>query len=89
MVYKDLTLPDRADLHPFTKPLFDAIDLPMHPRAFHRLGFPLCSFGYAVTRPAAQHLLEELAPAKLRKDGPRAFDVALLHDPLEQPQLPP
>lgn len=79
IVYKDPTLPDRTDLHPFTQRLFDALDLPMHSRALHRSSFPLCSFGYAVTRPAAQHLLEEFAPAKLRTDGPRAFDVALLH----------
>lgn len=79
VVYKDPTLPARADLHPFTQRMFDALNLPMHTRAFHRSKWPLCSFGYAITRPAAERLLYDLAPAKLSEDGPRAFDVALLH----------
>jgi hypothetical protein len=79
VVYQDPTLPARADLHPFTQRLFGALGLPMHTRAFHRSKWPLCSFGYAITRPAAERLLADLAPAKLSESGPRAFDVALLH----------
>ena len=79
VVYQDPSLPIRSELHPFTQSLFDALKMPEHARAFHRSKFPLCSFGYAVTRPAAERLLSDLAPAKLRPKGPRAFDVALLH----------
>jgi hypothetical protein len=77
--YEDSTLPIRADLHPYTVRLFDAMELRPHMRVFHRSSWPLCSFGYAITRPAAERLLDDLAPAKLTETGPRAFDVALLH----------
>jgi hypothetical protein len=79
IVYEDPSLPDRDQLHPFTQDLFDALKIPPHSRAFHRSKYPLCSFGYAVTRSAAEHLITELAPPKLKENGPRAFDVALLH----------
>jgi hypothetical protein len=77
--YKDPTLPSPSDLHPFTQTLFDKLSMPAHTRVFHRSKFPLCSFGYAITRPAAERLLDDLAPPKLKKGGPRAFDVALLN----------
>jgi hypothetical protein len=77
--YRDPTLPPPSDLHPFTQTLFDKLRMPPHTRVIHRSKFPLCSFGYAVTRVAAQRLLDDLAPPKLTKDGPRAFDVALLN----------
>jgi hypothetical protein len=76
--YRDPTLPPPSDLHPFTQTLFNKLHMPAHTRVLHRSRFPLCSFGYAVTRAAAQRLLDDLAPPKLTKDGPRAFDVALL-----------
>lgn len=79
VLYKDYTLPMRSDLHPFTQALFGALQMPAHSRVFHRSRFPLCSFAYAVTRPAAEQLLNDLAPPKLRDKGPRAFDVSLLH----------
>lgn len=79
LVYRDPTVPTPANLHPFTQQLFGALGMPTHSRAFHRSRFPLCSFGYAVTRQAAKQLLDDLAPAKLQPRGPRAFDVALLH----------
>ncbi|KAH7386022.1 hypothetical protein BKA66DRAFT_415746 [Pyrenochaeta sp. MPI-SDFR-AT-0127] len=79
VLYQDPTLPPRSDLHPFTQDLFSLLKMPEHSRVLHRSKFPLCSFGYAVTRPAAERLLNELAPPKYRKKGPRAYDVALLH----------
>ncbi|KAF2709887.1 glycosyltransferase family 25 protein [Pleomassaria siparia CBS 279.74] len=79
VVYTDPTLPIRDELHPFTQELFEALKIPEHHRAIHRSKFPLCSFGYAVTRPAAERLLSDLAPPKLKPKGARAFDVALLH----------
>jgi hypothetical protein len=77
--YRDPTLPSPSNLHPFTQTLFDTLSIPAHTRVLHRSKFPLCSFGYALTRPAAERLLDDLAPPKLKKGGPRAFDVALLN----------
>ncbi|OCK84346.1 glycosyltransferase family 25 protein [Lepidopterella palustris CBS 459.81] len=82
-LYPDPSLPSRNDLHPFTASLFTAFNLPEHTRILHRSMFPLCTFGYAVTRPAAERLLSDLAPAKEPpqgiKDVARAFDVAILN----------
>lgn len=79
LTYFDPTIPIRSELHPFTQNLFSALKIPDHVRILHRSRFPLCSFAYAVTRPAAKLLLTALAPPKLKVDGPRAYDVALLH----------
>jgi hypothetical protein len=74
-------MPARADLHPYTESLFNAFRLPEHTRAFHRSKFPLCTFGYAITRPAAERLLTDLAPAS-NPDAESyfagAYDVAIL-----------
>ncbi|EOA90422.1 hypothetical protein ACJQWK_07663 [Exserohilum turcicum] len=78
-LYHDPTLPPWLDLHPFTQSLFRLLGMPERTRVMHRSKLPLCSFGYAVNRLAAERLLNDLAPPKLRKGGPRAFDVALLH----------
>ncbi|KAH8722565.1 hypothetical protein GQ44DRAFT_774825 [Phaeosphaeriaceae sp. PMI808] len=86
--YNDSTVPAPSDLHPFTRTLFDKLQIPMHSRVIHRSKFPLCSFGYAVTRPSAERLLQDLAPPKLTRDGPRAFDVALLNSCREGDRTP-
>ncbi|KAH7068207.1 hypothetical protein BKA63DRAFT_109415 [Paraphoma chrysanthemicola] len=78
-MYTDPTLPPPSDLHRFTRTLFEKLGVPAYSRVVHRSKFPLCSFGYAITRPAAERLLEDLAPPKLKPKGPRAFDVALMH----------
>ncbi|KAF1945922.1 hypothetical protein EJ02DRAFT_368248 [Clathrospora elynae] len=79
VLYDDPTLPSWLDLHPFTQAIFRLLGMPEGKRVMHRSKFPLCSFGYAVTRPAAERLLNDLAPPKYKKTGARAFDVALLH----------
>jgi hypothetical protein len=79
ILWQDPTLPSWINLHPFTQDLFRLLGMPERTRVMHRAKFPLCSFGYAVTRRAAERLLNDLAPPKLKKSGPRAFDVALLH----------
>ncbi|KAH9866195.1 hypothetical protein J1614_008760 [Plenodomus biglobosus] len=79
VTYEDPTLPPEPELHPFTQQLFRLLKMPQQSRVMHRSKFPLCSFGYAVTRPAAMRLLDDLAPPRYQKNGPRAFDVALLH----------
>jgi hypothetical protein len=86
--YRDPSLPPKSQLHPFTKELFDTLGVHDHHRVFHPSKFPLCSFGYAVTRPAAERLLTDLAAPRLTPEGPRAFDVALLHACLKEPKLP-
>lgn len=78
ITYNDSTVPAPSDLHPFTQILFDKLDVPAHSRILHRSRLPLCTFGYALTRSAAERLVDDLAPIKLKADGPRAFDVALL-----------
>lgn len=78
-LYNDSTLPSKEHLHPFTRQLFDGLKVNDHQRVLHRSKFPLCSFGYALTRTAASRLLDSLAPPNLGPNGPRAFDVALLH----------
>jgi hypothetical protein len=79
VVYKDPSTPGKLDLHPFTAGLFDALGVPEHARFLHRSKFPLCTFGYAVSRAGAERLLTDLAPPKYQPNGPRAFDVAVLH----------
>lgn len=79
VTYEDPTLPPEPELHPFTQQLFRLLKMPAQSRVMHRSKFPLCSFGYAVTRPTAMRLLDDLAPPRYQKNGPRAFDVALLH----------
>ncbi|KAF2748759.1 glycosyltransferase family 25 protein [Sporormia fimetaria CBS 119925] len=87
-VYTDPSLPTKEDLHPFTHSLMDVLNMTNHQRVFHRSKFPLCSFGYAVTRSAAKKLLEDLAPPRLTPEGPTAFDVALLHACVKGSVLP-
>ncbi|CBX98773.1 hypothetical protein IAQ61_007610 [Plenodomus lingam] len=79
ITYTDPTLPPPSELHPFTQLLFGLLKVPEKSRVMHRSRFPLCSFGYAVTRSAAMRLLDDLAPPRLEPKGARAFDVALLH----------
>ena len=79
VLYRDPTVPSWLNLHPFTQALFQLLGVPEGTRVMHRSKFPLCTFGYAVTRPAAERLLNDLAPPKYKENGPRAFDVALLH----------
>ncbi|KAK3050665.1 hypothetical protein LTR09_008031 [Extremus antarcticus] len=78
-IFADPTLPDRTDLHPFTASLLTALDVPDHSRVLHRSKWPLCTFGYAVTRASAQKILTDVAPPK--EDIARnliAYDAALL-----------
>jgi len=81
-LYEDPSLPARRDLHPYTAALFDVFELREQTRAFHRSQFPLCTFGYAVTRAAAEQLVNELAPLKIPKHSKigdaHAYDVAIM-----------
>jgi hypothetical protein len=89
LMYSDPTLPAPYDLHPYTQSFFGELGMPVHSRIFHRSKWPLCSFGYAITRAAAQRLLNDLAPPRLKPNGPRAFDVALMHSCRRSPETWP
>ena len=79
VVFGDPTLPHYTDLHPFTASLLTAFMIPERHRVLHKSKWPLCSFGYAVTRNGAKKILTEVAPPK--EDLSRnlhAYDSALL-----------
>jgi hypothetical protein len=80
--FADPSLPPATALHPWTADLLANLQLPPHTRAWHRARFPLCTFAYAVSRPAALRLVAELAPPR---EAPadaaahaRAYDIAVL-----------
>jgi hypothetical protein len=85
----DDTVPRKHDLHPFTASLLTALDVPDRTRLIHESRFPLCTFGYALTKTSAKILVETLAPPKEPTfEGTRAYDVAILkacRESLKQP----
>ncbi|KAF2143491.1 glycosyltransferase family 25 protein [Aplosporella prunicola CBS 121167] len=76
-LFNDSSLPTRADLHPFTRDFFDALQVPEGMRFVHNSILPLCTFGYAINRPSAQRLLSEIANSSAPLDP--AFDMAMMH----------
>ncbi|KAI9706801.1 MAG: hypothetical protein M1820_004772 [Bogoriella megaspora] len=85
----DSTVPKRFDLHPFTASLLSALDVPEGSRLVHESRWPLCTFGYALTRASASLLVSTLAPPREPSwEGTRAYDVAILkacRENLKQP----
>ena len=77
VVYQDETLPPRREMHPYTAKFLQSIDVPEKVRLIHQSIFPLCTFGFAVTRNAARRLLTEIAP-KEAEGGTMAYDVRVL-----------
>lgn len=75
--YEDKTLPARREMHPYTAKFLESIHVPEQVRIIHQSIFPLCTFGFAVTRNAAQRLLTEIAP-KEAEGGTMAYDVRVL-----------
>ncbi|KAG8625474.1 hypothetical protein KVT40_007225 [Elsinoe batatas] len=79
VLYRDATLPDPTDLHPFTASFLNAFNVPPNTRLLHQARWPLCSFGYAITRSTAHRLLYELAiPHERPGKWTKAYDIALL-----------
>ena len=79
VIFPDDSVSPFTNLHPFTASLFSALSIPEQHRVIHASRFPLCSFGYAVTRRGAELILDQVAPAKEELTrGVRAYDVALL-----------
>jgi len=80
LLYEDKTMEYRTDIHPFTASLFTAFQIPEQTRIVHRSKWPLCTFGYAITRRTAELIMKEVAPS--REDPSRnliAYDAAILN----------
>lgn len=79
VLYNDPSMPNQTDLHPFTASFLTALTIPEQTRVLHRSVWPLCTFGYAITRHTAERLLKDLAPAKenIHKHI-TAYDAAIL-----------
>ena len=77
-LFRDPTLPDRDDLHPWTASLLRNLGVPERARLVHRSRFPLCTFAYAVTRASAHRLLTELAGSESTREGDHAYDITIL-----------
>ncbi|KAF2721111.1 glycosyltransferase family 25 protein [Polychaeton citri CBS 116435] len=80
VAYADSSMSLPTDLHPFTASMLVAFDVPPQTRILHKSQWPLCTFGYAITRRAADRIINEIAPAKENANtGVTAFDIAMLH----------
>lgn len=77
MSWPDPTLPARREMHPYTAKFLESIDVPEQTRLIHESIFPLCTFGFALTRLAARRLLYEIA-AREANGGTMAYDVRVL-----------
>lgn len=73
----DPTLPALERLHRQTADFFATLNIQSHTRLLHPTVFPLCTFGYALTRSAAHRLLHEIA-AHEAEGGTVAYDVRVL-----------
>ena len=77
VIYPDPTLPPRRELHPYTAKFLESISIPEDTRMIHQSIFPLCTFGFALTRNAAYRLLTEIA-SREADGGTMAYDVRVL-----------
>jgi len=77
VLYPDSTLPPRREMHPYTQKFLNSIAVPEDTRMIHQSIFPLCTFGFAITRNAALRLLTDIAH-KEAEGGTMAYDVRVL-----------
>ncbi|KXL43234.1 glycosyltransferase family 25 protein [Acidomyces richmondensis BFW] len=77
VMYEDMTLPPRVEMHPYTQSFLESISIPEYTRLIHQSVFPLCTFGYALTRNAAQRLITDVA-VRGSDGGTTAYDVRIL-----------
>ena len=75
--FYDFTLPPTDDLHTITQSFLKSLEIPPNVRMVHKSISPLCTFGFALTRSAAERLLYEIAPRE-RDGGTQAYDVRIL-----------
>ena len=87
--YHDPSMLETSNLHPFTTWQLNSFNLPNQTRIVHPSKSPLCTFGYAVTREAAQRILIDIAPAheETNADSIVAYDVALMAACCDSSQL--
>lgn len=80
--YHDPTMPDLDKLHPWTRDFMHGIGADQNKqRLVHESVSPLCTFAYAITRAAAERVLNEIAVSEPTRDSSRpcrAYDVRLL-----------
>ena len=77
IAFTDPSMPHSDNLHPFTTSLLRNLGVDEHKRLVHRSVFPLCTFGYALSRAGARRLLE-LSDKKPSGGGHKAYDVLVL-----------
>ena len=77
VMYADTTLPPRKEMHPYSQKFLESINVPEDTRLIHQSIFPLCTFGFALTRHAAWRLLNEVA-VREPDGGKVAYDVRVL-----------
>lgn len=75
--FTDPSMLHSDNLHPFTTSLLKNLGVGEYKRLVHRSVFPLCTFGYALTRASARRLLE-LGSKEPEGKGHKAYDVLLL-----------
>lgn len=79
--YADPAMPTLDRLHSWTRDFLLGLGAENQQRLVHKSVSPLCSFAYAVTRPAAMRLYNELAvrePSRGQGNPCKAYDVRLL-----------
>lgn len=75
--YYDATIPDREAMTPRTQKFLSNLEIPERVRVVHKSISPLCTFGFAINRPTAQRLVDEIATRE-SKGGTTAYDVRIL-----------
>jgi len=80
--YNDPAMPDLEELHPWTRGFLEEIGANHNQqRLVHASVQPLCTFAYAITRKAAEKVLNELTVREPSRDSEspcKAYDVRLL-----------
>ena len=76
-MYQDDTLLPISRMHTYTQKFVNELGFREQERMVHRSYWPLCTFGYAVTRESARRIVEELA-AHEEDGGTQAYDVRIL-----------
>ncbi|KAK1250078.1 hypothetical protein MKX08_010081 [Trichoderma sp. CBMAI-0020] len=77
VAFNDSSMLPFDSLHPFTASLLKNLGVGEHTRLVHRSVFPLCTFGYALSRAGARRLLE-LGGKEPSRRGHKAYDVLVL-----------
>ncbi|THY00101.1 hypothetical protein D6D03_06716 [Aureobasidium pullulans] len=73
----DTTLPSPEYMHILTRRFLREIGIPVKTRVVHKSVSPLCTFGFALSRPGARRLLTDVAGSE-PEGGSQAYDVRIL-----------